>query len=244
MLWGGHTGPVNRWRPQALVALHRPHKPALRQGEIISHAQRAVKSAHCLTLNPHERESLPHRRIHTNDLGQNAGGGRGRWGASWQIGGRGRQPPLRRWRSAKGHRSVSAGVATLRLPRRGRCRLAGPIATDGAKLSRFRLRLQCRCVAGGSSATGHPAHQTARHRNRRPPKDVVAAAKRDPHKARPWSHGWRTRRPYAATESRLATRHPLQVRRTVLLPRPASVRLKQPRWCRRRSGARGAAQRR
>ena len=42
----------------------------------------------CLTLNPHERESLPHRRIHTADLGQNMGGGRRRWGASWQIGDR------------------------------------------------------------------------------------------------------------------------------------------------------------
>ncbi|MCY4484216.1 MAG: hypothetical protein OXC12_15205, partial [Spirochaetaceae bacterium] len=34
-----------------------------------------VNRAHCLKLNPHEREPLPHRRIHTTDLCQYAGGG-------------------------------------------------------------------------------------------------------------------------------------------------------------------------
>ncbi len=34
-----------------------------------------VNTAHCLKLNPHEREPLPHRRIHTKDLCQYVGGG-------------------------------------------------------------------------------------------------------------------------------------------------------------------------
>ena len=36
--------PVNRWRPQVLMVLRRPHKPVLRQRGIVIHAQRAVKS--------------------------------------------------------------------------------------------------------------------------------------------------------------------------------------------------------
>ena len=49
------------------------------------------------------------------------------------------------------HRSRNAAATAAGLVPAG-----GPIATDRAKLSLFRRRLQCRCVAGGSSAKGHP----------------------------------------------------------------------------------------